>query len=126
MVPRYRCATPDRSSSSNPASPAAQESPEALDGAVDARGRRLEVVELPEPVDIGRRGDGFLASYVNYYVVNGAVVLPRFGDRTADDRAASLVRDLYPGRKVVQLPVDTLGEGGGGIHCATQQRPRTH
>ncbi len=94
-----------------------------LDHAVDARGKRLEVVELPEPVDIGRRGDGFLACYVNYYVVNGAVIMPRFGDRKADDRAASIVRDLYPGREVVPLPVDHLGEGGGGIHCSTQQMP---
>ncbi|WP_407289082.1 agmatine deiminase family protein [Streptomyces sp. BP-8] len=95
-----------------------------LDRAVDARGKRLEVVELPEPVDIGRRGDGFLACYVNYYVVNGAVIMPRFGDRKADRRAASIVRDLYPGREVVPLPVDHLGEGGGGIHCSTQQMPR--
>ncbi|MEU5210052.1 agmatine deiminase family protein [Streptomyces sp. NPDC020742] len=95
-----------------------------LDRAVDARGKGLEVVELPEPVDIGRRGKDFLATYVNYYVVNGGVVLPRFGDRKADDHAASLLRDLYPGRKVVQVSVDTLGEGGGGIHCATQQLPK--
>lgn len=95
-----------------------------LDGAIDARGKRLEVVELPEPSDIGRHGDGFLACYVNYYVANGAVIMPRYGDKKADSRAASVVRDLYPGRKVVQLPLDHLGEGGGGIHCATQQRPR--
>ncbi|REK91843.1 agmatine deiminase family protein [Streptomyces inhibens] len=97
---------------------------EVLDRAVDARGKRLDVVELPEPVHIGRRGDGFLACYVNYYVVNGAVVMPRFGDKKADSNAASIVRELYPGRDVVQLPVDTLGEGGGGIHCSTQQLPK--
>ncbi|MFE0381291.1 agmatine deiminase family protein [Streptomyces inhibens] len=97
---------------------------EVLDRAVDARGKRLDVVELPEPVHIGRRGDGFLAGYVNYYVVNGGVVMPRFGDRKADSNAASIVRELYPGRDVVQLPVDTLGEGGGGIHCSTQQLPK--
>lgn len=95
-----------------------------LDEAVDARGKRLEIVELPEPVDIGDRGDGFLASYVNYYVVNGGVVLPRFGDARADSDAAAIVGDLYPGRKIVQVGVDTLGEGGGGIHCATQQLPK--
>ncbi|KUJ65897.1 peptidyl-arginine deiminase [Streptomyces albus subsp. albus] len=95
-----------------------------LDKTVDARGKRLEIVELPEPVDIGRRGKDFLASYVNYYVVNGGVVMPRFGDKRADSDAASIVRELYPGRKVVQVPVDTLGEGGGGIHCSTQQLPK--
>lgn len=96
-----------------------------LDKAVDAKGERLEIVELPEPVDIGGRGEGFLASYVNYYVVNGGVVMPRFGDKRADSEAASIVRDLYPGREVVQIPIDSLGEGGGGIHCATQQLPKT-
>ncbi|MFE3453927.1 agmatine deiminase family protein [Nonomuraea sp. NPDC059194] len=95
-----------------------------LNSAVDARGKRLELVELPEPVDIGRRGDGFLATYVNYYVVNDGVILPRFGDKKADKNAAAIIRDLYPGREVVQVPVDTLGEGGGGIHCATQQMPK--
>ncbi|MFI9597678.1 agmatine deiminase family protein [Nonomuraea sp. NPDC052265] len=95
-----------------------------LKTAVDARGKRLELVELPEPVDIGRRGEGFLATYVNYYVVNGGVILPRFGDKKADKDAVAIVEDLYPGREVVQVPVDTLGEGGGGIHCATQQMPK--
>ncbi|GAA0934377.1 agmatine deiminase family protein [Nonomuraea longicatena] len=95
-----------------------------LDTAVDARGKRLDLVELPEPVDVGRRGEGFLATYVNYYVVNGGVLLPRFGDKKADRDAVAIVRDLYPGREVVQVSVDTLGEGGGGIHCATQQLPK--
>ncbi|GHA96629.1 agmatine deiminase family protein [Streptomyces chryseus] len=96
-----------------------------LESATDARGRRLEIVELPEPepAGLGRRGPEFLSSYVNYYVVNDAVILPRFGDRRADDRAASIVRDLHPGRTVVQVGIDMLAEGGGGIHCATQQRP---
>ncbi|MEU8955438.1 agmatine deiminase family protein [Streptomyces sp. NPDC048518] len=97
---------------------------ETLSAAKDARGKRLDIVALPEPSDIGRRGDDFLATYVNYYVANGAVIMPRFGDRKADDAAASTVRDLYPGRRVVQVPVDALGEGGGGIHCATQQLPK--
>ena len=94
-----------------------------LSEAVDARGRRLELVELPEPVDIGRRGEEFLASYVNFYVVNGGVIAPRFGDKQADADAAAILAELYPGREVVQVSVDTLGEGGGGIHCSTQQLP---
>lgn len=53
-----------------------------------------------------------------------AVILPRFGDKKADKDAAAIVGELYPGREVVQVPADTLGEGGGGIHCATQQMPK--
>ncbi|MFF8656094.1 agmatine deiminase family protein [Streptomyces huasconensis] len=92
--------------------------------AKDARGKTLDLVDLPEPADIGRRGPDFLASYVNYYVANGAVIMPRFGDKKADGAAAAIVRDLYPGREVTQVPVHALGEGGGGIHCATQQLPK--
>lgn len=117
--------TPDEEAPRDVWTDAYDQARKVLDRAVDARGKRLEVVELPEPVDIGRRGDGFLASYVNYYVVNGAVIMPGFGDKKADSDAKSIVRDLYPGRKVIQLPVDTLGEGGGGIHCSTQQIPKT-
>ncbi|HEY1174824.1 MAG TPA: agmatine deiminase family protein [Phytomonospora sp.] len=95
-----------------------------LTEAVDARGDRLELVDLPEPTDIGRRGEEFLASYVNYYVVNGGVIAPRFGDRKADANASAILADLYPGRDITQVGVDTLGEGGGGVHCATQQLPR--
>ncbi|MFJ9407332.1 agmatine deiminase family protein [Streptomyces sp. NPDC101393] len=117
--------TPDEQAPRDVWTDAYDQARKVLDRAVDARGKRIEVVELPEPFDIGRRGDGFLACYVNYYVANGAVIMPGFGDKRADREAASIVRDLYPGRKVLQVPVDTLGEGGGGIHCSTQQLPKT-
>jgi agmatine deiminase len=65
----------------------------------------------------------FVNVYVNWYVCNGAVLIPRFGDRPADDAARSLVTGLYPGREVVQLTINNLAEGGGGIHCVTQQQP---
>lgn len=99
---------------------------QVLRNARDAAGRALRVVELPEadPREIGPHGEEFLTSYANYYTVNGAVLVPRFGDRKADDRAQGILRELHPGRKVVALPIDTLAEGGGGIHCATQQIPR--
>ena len=65
----------------------------------------------------------FVNVYVNWYLCNGAVLIPKFGDRRADTAARSLVRELYPGREIVQLTIDNLAEGGGGIHCATQQQP---
>lgn len=116
--------TPSPDAPRNDFTGAYEQARSVLERAVDARGKRLEVVELVEPADIGRRGKGFLACYANYYVANGAVIMPRFGDRKADGDAAATLRDLYPGRKVVPLPVDNLGEGGGGIHCSTQQLPK--
>ena len=63
----------------------------------------------------------FVASYANYYVCNGAVIAAEFGDREADTAARAALRAAYPGRQIVTLNVDALGELGGGIHCATQQ-----
>jgi len=66
----------------------------------------------------------FVASYVNYYVCNGAVILSQFGDAKADAGAQDTLKRLYPAREVIALNVDALGELGGGIHCATQQQPK--
>ncbi|WP_229375294.1 agmatine deiminase family protein [Streptomyces spirodelae] len=97
-----------------------------LENTTDARGRRFEIIDLPEPdpTRLGRRGEDFLGSYANYYIANDAVLIPRFGDRKADQQAAAVIGDLYPDREVVQLEIHTVAEGGGGIHCATQQQPR--
>ncbi|WP_327327583.1 agmatine deiminase family protein [Streptomyces sp. NBC_01210] len=57
------------------------------------------------------------------HIANDTVLMPRFGDRKADNQAAALISDLYPDREVVQLEIHTIAEGGGGIHCATQQQP---
>lgn len=83
----------------------------------------LDVSVIPEPEV--RRVDSidFVASYANYYVCNGAVVAAQFGDVQTDEIAKAALEQYYPGREVVLLNVDPLGESGGGIHCATQQMP---
>ncbi|MFK0299680.1 agmatine/peptidylarginine deiminase [Brevundimonas sp. NPDC090276] len=107
----------------DPWSAAAHQTLGILEQATDARGRALEITRLPEPIDIRGTGDDFVSSYVNYYVCNGAVIAPQFGDRRADAEAREIIAALYPGREVVQLNIDALGASGGGIHCATQQQP---
>ncbi len=92
--------------------------------ATDAAGNALELIVLPEPVDIRVDSPDFVASYVNYYVCNGAVISAQFGDSIADAGAAKLLADLYPGREIVTLNIDPVGEVGGGIHCATHQQPK--
>lgn len=62
---------------------------------------------------------------MNYYVCNGAVIAPEFGDEAADATAREVLASLFPDREIVQLDIDALAAGGGGIHCATQQQPRT-
>jgi len=91
----------------------------------DAQGNKLEIVVIPEPVNIRSGQDDFVSSYVNYYVCNGAVITAEFGDDKADVEAKHILSQLYPGREVVSLNVDAIGEAGGGIHCSTQQQPRT-
>ncbi|MEO0484915.1 MAG: agmatine deiminase family protein [Pseudomonadota bacterium] len=84
----------------------------------------FEVEVIPEPNRRRVRSDDFVASYVNYYVCNGAVVAAQFGDDATDAIARDALARHYPGRDVITLNTDALGEIGGGIHCATQQQPR--
>jgi len=108
----------------DPWSKAAFETHDILAAAVDARGRPFDLVVLPEPYDTRIRSDDFVASYVNYYVCNGAVIAAQFGDRETDAIARQTLAEVYPGREVVMLDVDPVGEVGGGIHCATREQPR--
>ena len=74
----------------------------------DADGRQLEVIVLENPQTIRPtfETDEFAAGYVNFYVVNGAVIIPEFGDALADDKAKSVLQDLYSNRDIVQLNID--------------------
>lgn len=65
----------------------------------------------------------FVGSYANYYLCNNAVIAAQFGDTKADSAARAALARLFPGRTVEQLDIDSLGAGGGGIHCVTQQQP---
>jgi agmatine deiminase len=85
--------------------------------------RDVDVDVIHEPAYTRIDSEDFVASYVNYYVCNGAVIAAAFGDDAADHQAVEALRRHYPGREVVTLNVDALGEVGGGIHCATQQMP---
>ena len=107
----------------------------------DARGRKLRVRKLPIP-DVPQRirpeelagfqfeagedtreaGERLAASYVNFYIANGAVLLPQFGDpRDAD--AVRILTDCFPNRRIVPVPARAILTGGGNIHCITQQVP---
>ncbi|MFE6062738.1 agmatine deiminase family protein [Streptomyces sp. NPDC056431] len=96
-----------------------------LGKATDARGRRFEIIDLPQP-DLDRitgEGDDFVSTYANFYIANDAVFLPKFGDRKADDRAKGILQEHFPQRDIVMVPIDTIASGGGGIHCSTHDQP---
>ncbi|MEX0171272.1 agmatine deiminase family protein [Streptomyces sp. LMG1-1-1.1] len=103
------------------------ETKKILQGATDAQGRPLTITELPGPdrkqTRVGTGNSAFLSSYTNYYTANGAVFVPQFGDPVADGTAYAILQGAYPGRNVIQLDIDNIAGGGGGIHCATQSQP---
>lgn len=108
----------------DPFAAAAYETHDILEAASDANGKAFDLEILPQPYDIRVSAEEFVASYVNYYVCNGAVIAAQFGDAEADTEAKDTLSRLYPGRDVIMLNVDPIGECGGGIHCATQQQPK--
>lgn len=93
--------------------------------ATDAAGRKLQVVALPGPNSVRStyESDTFAAGYINFYVCNGAVITPQFGDTQTDRSTRDKLRDLFPKHEIVQLNIDGIANGGGGIHCTTQQQP---
>lgn len=97
---------------------------EILSIQTDANGRPLEVIDLPAPRTL-RDGRSFVDwSYVNHLVVNDAVIACAFGESAADARAASILAEAYPGRRIVPVDARELFARGGGVHCITQQQPR--
>lgn len=95
-----------------------------LAAATDAKGRRLEVIDLPAP-DTQTDAHGFVDwSYVNHLVINGAVIACAFGEAKADARAADILAAAYPGRRIIPVDARELFARGGGVHCITQQQPK--
>ena len=94
-----------------------------LAASTDAAGRPWTIIDLPAPARLSD-AEGFVDySYVNHLVVNGGVIAFGFGEPQADAAARSILRDAYPGRKVVTVDARPLFARGGGIHCITQQQP---
>lgn len=97
----------------------------ALDTHDRLKAAKLEVDVIFEPERGRVSSNDFVASYANFYACNGAIIAAQFGDKETDTEATRALKRHYPGREIVTLNVDALGEVGGGIHCATQQLPRT-
>lgn len=120
---------------------ASRQAYETLSASVDAKGRPLKVHKLllpKEPVRIGRdfridhaagsvprkEGDLCIASYANFLITNGGVIVPQFGD-VYDEAALEQIREMFPERRVVGVMTREIVYGGGNIHCITQQLPCT-
>ena len=99
---------------------------ELLRTATDARGRTLRIVTLATPgrVRPTYARKEFAAGYVNFLLTDKALFLPEFGDAAADAAARAALSAELPSHQIVQLDIDAIAAGGGGIHCTTQQQPR--
>ncbi|MES2071925.1 MAG: agmatine deiminase family protein [Pseudomonadota bacterium] len=100
----------------------------------------LNLVELPQPkialvqnavssrnttVSMTKRNDfakTFGAGYIGYYEANNCILMAQFGDSDLDKAAFNSLRQRYPERIIIQITTDGIGNGGGTIHCATQQQ----
>lgn len=112
-----------------------------LESETDAKGRKITVhkIPLPRPVCITAQecegldnmdfeptrdsDERLAASYVNFYISNGAIIMPGFNDEN-DEPAKAILQELFPTRKIIQIYARDILIGGGNIHCITQQIPR--
>jgi agmatine deiminase len=83
---------------------------------------RLRVIPLPMPAPVVFEGQRLPASYANFYIANGVVIVPTFND-PQDRRALGIIADCFPGREVVGIHCLDFVWGLGTLHCATQQEP---
>ena len=91
----------------------------------DPEGRPFRIVELPMPAPVHFDGVRLPASYGNFYIANGVVLVPVFND--PNDRVAlNILAELFPGRQVTGIYAGDLIWGFGAMHCMTQQQPAWH
>jgi agmatine deiminase len=95
------------------------------DNAGRLRAAGVTVEHMPFLPYVTVAGETVAASYMNFYICNGAVIVPVCGARSDTD-ALDIIAAAYRGREVVPVPGAVLAYGGGGPHCITQQVPARH
>jgi len=124
------CWTDDKS---NPFYPYLHQHLSELKEAVTESGKQMTLIELPLPNNaiystliMGNRAPfkpaPTLAVYANFYIANGVVLVPVYGDIN-DTRALEIIAEHFPGRDIIGLPAQVTAELGGMMHCVTQQQP---
>jgi agmatine deiminase len=102
-----------------------QENLAILRAARDAKGLCLEVFTVEQPPATELNGERLTLSYINFYLANGGVVMPAFGHEHFDKAAYELFTKLFPDYEISQIDALDVFAGGGGIHCITQQQPKS-
>jgi len=99
-----------------------QDNYQRLQAATDQHGHPLRVIPLPMPGPVGLPSGRQPASYANFYIANGVVLVPIY-NHPNDRRALTTLQQIFPDRRVLGLPCEPLVWGLGAIHCVTQQQP---
>ncbi|WP_116964645.1 agmatine deiminase family protein [Fastidiosibacter lacustris] len=84
----------------------------------------LDVVEIPQPQKRSFQGERLALSYLNFYICNGALIMPKFDQEKEDQNAKTILQEQFPTYDIHQINVQDLVVGGGGIHCITMQQPK--
>jgi agmatine deiminase len=90
----------------------------------DPDGRPFDIVEIPMPGVVEHDGQRLPATYVNFYFINGALLVPTYRHRKNDKKALEMLQRALPKHKVIGVDCVELIWGLGAIHCLTQQQPR--
>lgn len=86
-------------------------------------GKKFKIVTLPMPQSITFRGQLVPASYANFLIINGAVLVPQFRQPRRDAAACAILADCFKGREIIPLDCYDLIWGLGTLHCLSQQQP---
>lgn len=87
-----------------------------------ASGKQLNIVELPMPADVIYEGQLLPASYANFYISNGHIIVPTYQCKQ-DDQALQIIQSCFPTREVVGIDSTDIIWGLGSFHCLSQQEP---
>jgi agmatine deiminase len=90
----------------------------------DQDGKPFEIIEIPMPSPVTHDGERLPATYVNFYFINGALLVPTYRDRVNDRKAIQILQNHLPKHKVIGIDCTELIWGLGAIHCLTQQEPK--
>lgn len=102
---------------------ALQENTRRIQAFTTSEGRPFASVQLPLPDPIMADGEPLAASYMNYLVLNGAVLVPTYGQPSRDAQALEIIGDCFPGREIVGFDCSDIIHEGGAIHCMSQHQP---
>jgi agmatine deiminase len=116
LLAAARCGT-------DPNSMAIEENRHRLERLRTPAGTPFEIIALPLPEPIFEGGEPLAASYLNFIVLNGAVLVPTYGQPENDRKALRILGNCFPGREVVGVDCRDIIKEGGALHCMSQHQP---